>query len=110
MKNAKEKEKICANCKYIAWLIGVGLRCSHASKRVEWEMPPLIPSRHYSCDLFEYAVKQAYVEKDLELQKEIAALDYDKIIAEVKLRHPKKNKTYRSIKFLGLNGIGLIKF
>lgn len=92
MKNTKEKEKICANCKYIAWLIGVGLglRCSHASKRVEGEMPPLIPSRDYSCDLFEYAVKQVPVEKDLELQKEIAALDYDKIIAEVKLRHPKK--------------------
>jgi hypothetical protein len=92
MKNAKEKEKICANCKYIAWLIGVGfgLRCSHASKRVKGEMPPLIPSKLHSCDLFEYAVKQVPVEKDLELEKRIAALDYDKVIAEVKLRHQKK--------------------
>jgi hypothetical protein len=59
MNSTNEKDKICLNCKYLAWLIaiGQGLRCTHVSKRVEGEKLPFVPSRHYSCDMFEYKLK-----------------------------------------------------
>ena len=51
----KQTDRICYNCKYLSWLIGVGLglRCSHESKRKAGEMPPLVPGRFHTCELFE---------------------------------------------------------
>lgn len=48
----KIDEKVCYNCKHIAWLIGVGqgLKCSNPKKENKLES---IPSKHHTCDLFE---------------------------------------------------------
>jgi hypothetical protein len=45
-------EKVCYNCKHLAWLIGVGqgLRCSHPKQEPK-AMP--IPSRQHTCELFD---------------------------------------------------------
>jgi len=50
----KPNEKICYNCKYLAWLISVGqgLRCGHPDKRKEDKLPELVPSRFHTCELF----------------------------------------------------------
>lgn len=55
----KPSDKICYNCKHLSWLIGVGqgLRCSHKSKREEGKMPPLVPSRFHTCELFEFKIE-----------------------------------------------------
>lgn len=59
MPNFNPKDKICFNCKYVSNMIaiGQGLRCSHPSKREEGKMPPTIPSRSHTCELFEYDVQ-----------------------------------------------------
>ena len=50
--NIKEDEKVCYNCKHLAWLIGVGqgLRCSNPKKG---KVPEIVPSRQHTCELFE---------------------------------------------------------
>lgn len=52
----KSTERICYNCKYLAWLIGVGqgLRCGHKSRREPGNHAPLVPSRFHTCELFEF--------------------------------------------------------
>jgi hypothetical protein len=52
MKKPNSKEKVCYNCNYISWLIGVGqgLRCCNPKKEIKLE--PIL-SRFYTCDLFE---------------------------------------------------------
>jgi len=52
----KPQDKICYNCRHIAWLIAVGqgLRCN--ANRKQGEIAPIIPSRFHTCDLFEYKV------------------------------------------------------
>jgi hypothetical protein len=52
MDKIKPDEKVCYNCKYLAWLIGVGqgLRCSHPLKEPKNQ---LVPSRTHTCELFE---------------------------------------------------------
>lgn len=54
MNQIKKTDKVCYNCRYLAWLIGVGqgLRCGHPSKREEGKKAPLVPSRDYTCELF----------------------------------------------------------
>ncbi len=56
IRQIKDSDKICYNCKYLAWLIGVGqgLRCGHKTKRKDGEMAPLVPSRFHTCELFEF--------------------------------------------------------
>jgi len=45
-------EKVCFNCKYMLWLVGVGqgLKCEIDKKA--------IPSRFYTCDKFEFKIKK----------------------------------------------------
>ena len=45
-------EKVCYNCKHLAWLIGVGqgLRCSNPKKGLP---PEVVPSKTHTCELFE---------------------------------------------------------
>jgi hypothetical protein len=49
--NPKPEEKVCFNCKYMLWMVGVGqgVKCELDKKD--------IPSRFYSCDRFEYKIK-----------------------------------------------------
>jgi hypothetical protein len=48
----KSEDKVCYNCKYIAWLVGVGqgLKCCNPKKEIKLES---IPSKNHTCDLFE---------------------------------------------------------
>lgn len=48
-------ERCCARCEHVMWIValGLGVRCGHASTRVPNVLPPLLPSRHHCCDLFE---------------------------------------------------------
>lgn len=50
--NISPDEKVCYNCKHIAWLIGVGqgLRCSNPKKG---KVPEVIPSRTHTCEFFD---------------------------------------------------------
>lgn len=61
----KNSDKICYNCQYLAWLIGVGqgIRCGHQTKKEEGKIPPLVPSRFHTCDLFEFNIKPKNKEK-----------------------------------------------
>jgi len=49
--NPKLEEKVYFNCKYMLWMVGVGqgVKCELDKKN--------IPSRFYSCDRFEYKIK-----------------------------------------------------
>ena len=49
--NPKPEEKVCFNCKYMLWLVGVGqgVKCDLDKKN--------IPSRSHTCDKFEYKRK-----------------------------------------------------
>jgi hypothetical protein len=60
--NIKPEEKVCYNCKHLAWAIGVGqgLRCIHPKKEIKLEM---IPNRRHTCEQFEINPK---VKKDNE--------------------------------------------
>jgi len=51
MKDIKPEEKVCYNCKHLAWMIGIGqgLRCSNPKKEIKLEM---IPSSKHTCELF----------------------------------------------------------
>ena len=46
-----KEDKICYNCKYLAWLVGVGqgLKCTHPEKST----PETIPNKYHTCDSFE---------------------------------------------------------
>lgn len=51
-------DKVCANCKYLAWMIGIGqgLRCTHKSvydQATFNSLPPVVPSSRHTCDKFE---------------------------------------------------------
>jgi len=58
MEQIRPTDKICYNCKYLAWLIGVGqgLRCGHPDNRQDGNNPPLVPGRFHTCNLFEFKV------------------------------------------------------
>lgn len=60
MNQIKKTDKVCYNCKYLAWLISVGqgLKCGHPSKREEGKKPPSVPGRQYTCELFENRTNQ----------------------------------------------------
>lgn len=51
----KDQDPICVNCRYYAHLIGVGLgiRCTHKTNKVDGELPALLPSRYHTCKYFE---------------------------------------------------------
>jgi len=55
MEPISKDDRICYNCQYLRWLIGIGLglRCGHESKSKPNELPPLVPSRYHSCEFFE---------------------------------------------------------
>jgi hypothetical protein len=59
MTSISPKSKICYNCKYLSWLIGVGqgLKCGNMKKREEGNKAPSVPSRFHTCDLFEFKTK-----------------------------------------------------
>lgn len=52
-----KEEKVCANCKHLAWLIalGQGLRCTHKSVyQADFNvMPPTVPSSRHTCENFQ---------------------------------------------------------
>jgi len=52
IENPKPDEKVCFNCKHMAWLVGVGqgVKCGITKKN--------IPSRFYTCDKFEVIKKK----------------------------------------------------
>lgn len=52
----KDTDKICFNCEYLAWSIGIGLglRCTHTSKKEDGKREPQVPSRFHTCELFEF--------------------------------------------------------
>jgi hypothetical protein len=54
----KPSEKVCYNCKYLAWMIGVGqgLRCSHHDNQDKLQM---IPNMKHTCEKFEINPKIA---------------------------------------------------
>lgn len=62
MDNIKPEEKVCYNCKYLVWSIGVGqgLRCGNDNKEKKYEM---ISNSRHTCELFEINPK---VKKDNE--------------------------------------------
>jgi hypothetical protein len=47
----KPEEKVCYNCRYMSWSVGVGMgiRCGHTN---QWGLK--IPGRFHSCDFFEF--------------------------------------------------------
>jgi hypothetical protein len=51
------EDKVCYNCKYMAWLVGIGLglKCNHPEKI---DVSKTIPSRYHTCDLFEKSKKE----------------------------------------------------
>jgi hypothetical protein len=52
-----KEDKVCANCKHLAWMIGIGLglRCIHKSVyQADFNrVPPTVPSSRHTCDNFE---------------------------------------------------------
>ena len=49
-------EKVCYNCKHLAWLValGQGLRCINPTKEDKYKM---VPSSKHTCELFEFKTK-----------------------------------------------------
>lgn len=58
LKLPPKEEKVCANCKHLAWMIGIGqgLRCMHKSVYEPGfnSLPPVVPSSRHTCDKFEF--------------------------------------------------------
>jgi hypothetical protein len=52
-----EKKPVCWNCRYLAWMVGIGLgaRCSHRQHNLDLSagLPVLIPSRWHRCGHYE---------------------------------------------------------
>jgi hypothetical protein len=46
------EEKVCYNCKHFLWMVGVGMGARCSINR-ENGLPKMLPSRRYTCDLFE---------------------------------------------------------
>lgn len=46
------EEKVCYNCKHLAWMIGIGLglRCMH--NHDPFKSPPMVPSMKHMCENF----------------------------------------------------------
>jgi len=55
----EKDEKVCANCKHLAWLIalGQGLRCTH--NHDPFKLPPMVPSSRHTCENFKSKHKDA---------------------------------------------------
>ena len=57
LKLPPKEDNVCANCKHLVWLIGLGLglRCTHKSVyQAEFnKMPPVVPSSRHTCEHFE---------------------------------------------------------
>jgi hypothetical protein len=55
-KNPAPSERVCYNCRYMLWMVGIGLgvQCAHiANKPLDKPYFP-IPSRWYSCEYFKF--------------------------------------------------------
>lgn len=52
MENISPEEKVCFNCKHLAWMVGIGqgLKCSNPKKETKYES---IPNERHTCELFE---------------------------------------------------------
>ncbi|MGA1198428.1 MAG: hypothetical protein ACO36I_18220 [Candidatus Latescibacterota bacterium] len=59
-KRPEKDEKVCYNCKYMFWGVGVGqgVRCWHPEHREENDKLMVIPHLRYSCDLFAWKENQ----------------------------------------------------
>ena len=51
IENPKPDKKVCFNCKYMLWLVGIGQGVKCGLNRND------IPNRFHSCDKFEFKVK-----------------------------------------------------
>lgn len=54
----KPEEKVCYNCKYMLWLVGLGLgvRCGyeyHTSEEWKAKIPEMVPHLRHTCVKFE---------------------------------------------------------
>ena len=56
MKEIQKDEKVCYNCKHMAWMVGIGrgLICTNPKKIGEFES---IPSQLHSCNSFQFNEK-----------------------------------------------------
>jgi hypothetical protein len=62
-KNPEPHEKVCYNCKYMLWMVGIGLgvRCGYEYYLKEdkhLEIPKIIPHLKHTCNKFEFKVKE----------------------------------------------------
>ena len=50
------EEKVCFNCKHMLWMVGVGMgvRCSIIREN---GLPKMLPSRRYTCELFDKKIR-----------------------------------------------------
>jgi len=64
MNQIKSSDKICYNCKNLVWLValGQGIRCGHPTKVEEGKIPPLVPSRFHTCEVFEFKIEPKYLD------------------------------------------------
>ncbi len=62
--NPGKDEKICLNCRYLLWMVGIGqgVRCCHPENIVD-KLAPTVPNRRASCSHFEF--RQEDDESDL---------------------------------------------
>ncbi len=67
MEKINNTDKICFNCKHLAWLVGVGqgIRCCYEYKKGIGNVnglkvwPPTVPSKFHTCEHFEFKEKES---------------------------------------------------
>ena len=61
MDKINPEEKVCYNCKYLAWSIGIGqgLICTNHKKETKYEK---ITNKQHTCELFE--INEKLIKKD----------------------------------------------
>lgn len=59
-KDIDPNNKVCYNCKYMSWLVGVGfgVRCTNKESEIGKKNPPILPSSSHTCDKFEFKNKK----------------------------------------------------
>ena len=53
IENPHPDEKVCFNCKYMSWSVGIGQGARCMVDKKEGVLPPMLPSRWYTCNKFE---------------------------------------------------------
>jgi hypothetical protein len=58
LKLPPKEDKVCANCKYMLWMVGIGqgVRCGYKLKN--GKLPPIISHLRHTCDKFEFKNKK----------------------------------------------------